>query len=63
MVIVHLTPRTLPAQGKRELPYISSSPRKDEQHKALEWPRLPLTRESRATNEHAILPQSPFSFC
>jgi hypothetical protein len=31
---------------------LSSSPRKDEQRKALEWPRLPLTRESRATNEH-----------
>ena len=60
--IYHLTPRTSPAQGKRELPYLSSSPREDEQHKALEWPRLPLTRESRATNEHAILPQPPFSF-
>jgi hypothetical protein len=27
-----------------------------------EWPRLPLTRESRATSEHAVLPQSPFYF-
>jgi hypothetical protein len=37
-------------------------PRKDEQRTAPEWPRLPLTRDSRATNEHAALPQSPFSF-
>ena len=29
---------------------------------ALEWPRLPLTRESRATKDHTILPQPPFSF-
>ena len=48
--------------GKRELPYLSSSPRKDEQRTALEWPRLPLTRESRATKDHTILPQPPFSF-
>jgi hypothetical protein len=46
----------------RELPYLSSSPRKYEQRTAPEWPRLPLTRESRATNEHTILPQSAFSF-
>jgi hypothetical protein len=26
-----LKPRTFPVQGKRELPYLSSSPRKDEQ--------------------------------
>jgi hypothetical protein len=29
---------------------------------ALEWPRLPLTRESRATKDHTTLPQPPFSF-
>jgi hypothetical protein len=43
-------------------PCPSSSTRKDEQRTAPEWPRLPLTRESRATNEHAALPQSPFFF-
>ena len=59
--ILHLEPRTLPAQGKRALPYLSSPPRKDEQRTAPEWPRLPLKRESRATNEHATPPQSPFS--
>ena len=57
--IHHPEPRAFPAQGKRALPYLSSSPRKDEQRTAPEWPRLPLTRESRATNEHAILPQPP----
>jgi hypothetical protein len=36
--------------------------RKDEQRAAHEWPRLPLTRELRETNEQAALPQSPFSF-
>jgi hypothetical protein len=60
--IYHLKPRTLPAQGKRELSYLSSPPRKDEQRTSLEWPRLPLTRESRATKDHTILPQPPFSF-
>jgi hypothetical protein len=34
---------------------LHQSPRKDEQRKAPEWPRLPLTRESRATNENEIL--------
>ena len=47
---------------ERALPHLFSSTRKDEQRKAPEWPRLPLTRESRATNEHTALPQSPFSF-
>jgi hypothetical protein len=56
----YLGPRTFPAQGKRELPYLSSSPRKDEKRKAPEWPRLPPTRESRATNEHTALPQPPY---
>jgi hypothetical protein len=60
--IHHLEHRTLPAQGKCALPCLSSSTRKDEQRTAPEWPRIPLTRESRATNEHTILPQSPFSF-
>ena len=36
--IYHLEPRTLPAQGKHELPYLSSSPRKDEQCTALSGP-------------------------
>jgi hypothetical protein len=35
---------TLPAQGQRGLSYLSSSPRKDEQRTAPEWPRLPLTQ-------------------
>jgi hypothetical protein len=39
--IHRLGPRILPAQGKRELPYLSSSPRKDGQRTAPEWPRLP----------------------
>ena len=60
--IHHFEPRTFPAQGTSELPCLSSSPRKDEQRTAHEWPRLPLTRESRATNELTALPQSPFSF-
>jgi hypothetical protein len=41
---------------------MKKKPRKDEQRAAPEWPRLPLTWESRATNEHTTLPQSPFSF-
>jgi hypothetical protein len=46
----HLKPRTLPAQGKDEQRKAPES-RKNEQRTAPEWPRLPLTRESRATND------------
>jgi hypothetical protein len=44
----HLEPRTLPAQGNVSCLIFPLHQGK--------WPRLPLTRESRATNEHAILP-------
>jgi hypothetical protein len=40
-------PRTLPAQGRRELHSLSTSPRKDEQRTAPELPRPPPSQGSR----------------